>query len=93
MWPRSGAIVTPRAAGEPQTLIWPHPGKDEEMRDEKILSVFFGTLLSLIWSSTEVFAQGQEQLRYSVVFSDSKDVTHFRDEYLAWQTTEGTAGP
>jgi Cupin domain len=63
------------------------------MRYGSILSVLLGTLLPLVWSPNVVVAQNQEQLQYSVVFSDSKDVTHFRYEHLAWQATQGTAGP
>ena len=37
-------------------------------------------------------AQDQQQLRYSVLFADQQGVTHFRDEYLAWQKGAGNAG-
>jgi mannose-6-phosphate isomerase-like protein (cupin superfamily) len=64
------------------------------MRYGTVLSLILGTLLALVWSSSNILlAQNQEQLQYSVVFSDSKDVTHFRYEVLPWQPTEGTAGP
>ena len=33
-----------------------------------------------------VDSQGQQQLKYSVLFPDSQQVTHFRDEYLSWRT-------
>lgn len=33
-----------------------------------------------------VDAQGQQQLKYSVLFPDPQQVTHFRDEYLSWRT-------
>jgi hypothetical protein len=38
-------------------------------------------------------AQGQQQLRYSVVYMDSQGITHFRDEYLPWQKNEKTGNP
>jgi hypothetical protein len=63
------------------------------MRYARVLGRILGTLLPLVWSSSLLVAQNQEHLQYSVVFSDSKDVTHFRYENLAWQSTEGTAGP
>jgi hypothetical protein len=63
------------------------------MRYGTVLGLILGTLLPLVSSSNLVVAQNQEQLEYSVVFSDSKDVTHFRYEHLAWQPTDGTAGP
>jgi len=34
-------------------------------------------------------AQNQQRLRYSVVYADSDGITHFRDEYLPWQKTQG----
>jgi hypothetical protein len=42
-------------------------------------------LLSLLVTWNLAAAQGSQTLRYSVVFSDSQDVTHFRDEQLPWQ--------
>jgi hypothetical protein len=68
----------------------------DEMRYEKFLMSFLGALLLLVWFSNVAVAQNQEQLQYTVVFSDSNDVTHFRYEHLAWTAipgTEGTAGP
>jgi hypothetical protein len=41
--------------------------------------------LSLLVTWNLVAAQNGQTLRYSVVFSDSQDVTHFRDEQLPWQ--------
>jgi len=63
------------------------------MRYGKVLVAFLVALLPLVWSSNVAVAQNQEQLQYTVVFSDSNDVTHFRYEHLAWQATQGTAGP
>lgn len=63
------------------------------MRYGTVLGLILGTLLPLPSFSNLLVAQNQDQLQYSVVFSDSKDVTHFQYEHLAWQPTEGTAGP
>jgi len=41
-----------------------------------------GTVVTLI-------AQEQQQLRYAVVYSDNRGVTHFRDDYLPWQQSQG----
>lgn len=46
-------------------------------------------LLSLTVSWNFCAAQDQQQLRYAVVYSDSAGVTHFRDEQLSWQKTQG----
>ena len=48
-------------------------------------------LLSVILSSV-VTAQQVQRLRYVVVFSDSSDVTHFRDEELPWRMNLSTDG-
>jgi hypothetical protein len=53
-------------------------------------SILAGALLSFVVSWNAGAAQGQQQLQYSIIFSDSRDVTHFRDEQLAWQTTQGS---
>ena len=37
-------------------------------------------------------AQDHQQLKYSVLFADQQGITHFRDEYLAWQTVQFPAG-
>ena len=36
-------------------------------------------------------SQDQQKLQYTVVFSDPKDVTHFREEHLMWEPMEGPA--
>lgn len=36
-------------------------------------------------SSAVVSAQQPEKLRYTVIYSDSNDVTHFREEELRWE--------
>jgi hypothetical protein len=46
-------------------------------------------LLSLTVSGNPCAAQNQPQLRYSVVYADSEGITHFRDEYIPWQKTQG----
>jgi hypothetical protein len=46
-------------------------------------------LLSLTVSANPCAAQNQQQLQYSVVYADSEGITHFRDEYLPWQRTQG----
>jgi hypothetical protein len=51
-------------------------------------SALFVCLLVCVISSTVVSAQQPQRLRYAVVFSDSKDTTHFRDEELPWQVSE-----
>jgi len=35
-------------------------------------------------------AEERQVLRYSVVFSDSRDITHFRDEEIFWQAQQGS---
>jgi hypothetical protein len=40
--------------------------------------------------SGAVSAQQPQKLRYSVVFSDTGDVTHFRDEELPWQVQQSS---
>ena len=57
-----------------------------------VMVAFLGALVTLAWSSEVAVAQNQEQLRYTVVFSDSNYVTHFRYEHLAWQAAPGPAG-
>ena len=46
------------------------------------------SLMASFDSSGRVSAQQPETLRYSVVFSDSNGVTHFRDEELPWQAPQ-----
>jgi quercetin dioxygenase-like cupin family protein len=36
--------------------------------------------------------EDQQAMRYSVVYSDANGVTHFRNEGLAWQATQGAQG-
>jgi hypothetical protein len=37
-------------------------------------------------------AQDHQQLNYSILFADQQGVTHFRDEYLVWQTVQTPVG-
>ena len=46
-------------------------------------------LVLLLLLSVSSKAQNQQQLGYSVVYSDSSGVTHFRDEQLPWRETQG----
>ena len=48
-----------------------------------------GVLLSVL-SSPVASARQSQPLRYAVVFSDSNDVTHFRDEELPWQVQQSS---
>jgi hypothetical protein len=48
------------------------------------------TLWVSVISCGVVSAQQPQRLRYSVVFSDSGDVTHFRDEELPWQVHQSS---
>jgi quercetin dioxygenase-like cupin family protein len=59
------------------------------MPHKTILTV---VLLPLTVSWNLCAAQDQQQLQYAVVYSDSRDVTHFREEHLPWQTTQGFNG-
>ena len=46
--------------------------------------LFLVALLPIIsWCTAS--AQGGQVMKYSVVFSDSSDITHFRDEEILWQ--------
>jgi hypothetical protein len=45
-------------------------------------------LLSLLVTWNLAAAQSSQSLRYSVVFSDSQDVTHFRDEQVPWEVQQ-----
>ena len=51
--------------------------------------VFASLFVSLI-SSGSASAQQPQTLRYSVVFSDSSGVTHFRDEEVPWQARQSS---
>jgi Cupin domain len=50
---------------------------------------FVVVLLSVVsWQAAS--AQGRQVMKYSVVFSDSSDITHFRDEEIPWETQQLT---
>jgi hypothetical protein len=51
------------------------------------VSVLLLLSATVLWSVCA--AQDQQQLRYVVVYSDSEGITHFRDEYIPWQETQG----
>jgi hypothetical protein len=57
------------------------------MPQKSILRVL---LLTLAVAGRFGVAQDQERLRYSVVYSDSAGISHFRDEYLPWQKLQGS---
>ena len=51
-------------------------------------SMLFVVILLSVDSWHAASAQARQVLRYSVVFSDSSDVTHFRDEEIPWETQQ-----
>ena len=53
-------------------------------------SILLVTALLSVLSSAVLSAQQPQTLRYAVVFSDSNDVTHFRDEELPWQVQKSS---
>jgi hypothetical protein len=61
------------------------------MRNKALQALAGAALLSLI-VSWNVGAQGQQQLLYSVLFSDSNGITHFRLEHLTWEKRAGGSG-
>lgn len=56
----------------------------------RYLLLVFVTALPAATSQEVVSAQQPKALAYSVVFSDSTDVTHFRDEELPWQLQQSS---
>jgi hypothetical protein len=58
------------------------------MRNKARQALASATLLSLI-VSWNVGAQAQQPLQYSVLFSDSNRITHFRHEHLSWEERPG----
>jgi hypothetical protein len=58
------------------------------MRNKALQSLAGAALLSIV-VSWNVGAQGQQQLQYRVLFSDSQGITHFRDEHLSWENRGG----
>jgi hypothetical protein len=53
-------------------------------------SILLAVVLLPVISAAMPRAQQPQTLRYAVVFSDSGDVTHFRDEELPWQVSQST---
>jgi quercetin dioxygenase-like cupin family protein len=54
-----------------------------------MLAMLFAVVLSVI-SGRAASAQGREVMKYSVVFSDSSDITHFREDEILWETQQPT---
>jgi hypothetical protein len=50
------------------------------------------TANSLVITVASNAAQDEAAMSYSVVYSDANDVTHFRNERLAWQANRGPSG-
>lgn len=53
----------------------------------------FVSLLLTVMTSVDVSGQQPKSLTYSVIYSDSDDLTHFRDEELHWQVLQLPADP
>jgi Cupin domain len=53
----------------------------------------FVSLLLTVMTSVDVSGQQPKSLTYSVIYSDSDDLTHFRDEELPWQVLQLPADP
>jgi hypothetical protein len=45
-------------------------------------------ILLSVYSWHSASAQARQVMKYSVVFSDSSDITHFRDEEIPWETQQ-----
>jgi hypothetical protein len=43
-------------------------------------------IVLVLMQGVAVRAQNQQQLKYSILFPDTEQMTHFRDEYLSWRT-------
>ena len=54
------------------------------------MPMLFVVLLLSVISWRAASAQRRQVMKYSVVFSDSSDITHFRDEEIPWETREGS---
>ena len=54
------------------------------MRKTGLIAAFLFMLTSFSFAQDE---GANQMLKYSVLYSDSKDVTHFRDQYFLWNDT------
>ncbi len=51
-------------------------------------ALWVAALLPLVVTWNAAAPQSTQTLQYSVVFSDTQDVTHFRDEQVPWQAAQ-----
>jgi hypothetical protein len=79
------------AHADPNGLAIYSVAVDGRRRHMRGVTLFVCLLVSIV--SSTVSAQQRQMLRYAVVFSDSHDMTHFRDEELPWQVSQASADP
>jgi hypothetical protein len=51
-------------------------------------SMLLVMILLSVYSWYSASAQARQVMKYSVVFSDSSNITHFRDEEIPWETQQ-----